>query len=160
VAAVLLVAAVVAGSSLPRSSAAGALPAPAAPDWPATLAALDAARSAAFAGADAAALGAVYVPGSAPLAADRALLTRYAARRTRVADLHLVAGTVTPVASGPDQATLEVADRLLPYTVVDSAGRPVARYAGRGVRRWRITLRRLDGGWRIAGVTRAPEQSS
>jgi hypothetical protein len=153
-AAVLLAVAVVAGWSLPRESSAGALPAPPATDWTTTLTALDAARSAAFARSDPRALDAVYVPGSRPLAADRALLARYAARRARVADLHLVTVEVRPVAVTAGTATLAVADRLLPYTVVDAAGRPVARYAGRGVRRWRITLRHGATGWRIERVTR------
>ncbi|HEU0129357.1 MAG TPA: protein kinase, partial [Mycobacteriales bacterium] len=156
VAALVLLLAVLAGWSLPRATSAGALaPAPG-PDWTATLAALDAARSAAFARADARGLDAVYAPASAPLAADRALLARYAARRTRVADLHLVPVTVVPVRADDAVAVLEVTDRLLPYTVVDAAGRPVERWPGRDARRWRITLRRVAGQWRIADVRRVP----
>jgi hypothetical protein len=160
-AAAVLLLAVVVGWSLPRASSAGALP-PASPvpatNWPATLAALDAARSAAFARADSAALADVYLPGSAVLAADRALLARYAARRTRVANLHLVADAVTPATPARgDVGVLDVTDRLLPYTVVDASGRTVARYPGRGAARWRITLRHTGRGWRVAEVTRVPE---
>jgi tRNA A-37 threonylcarbamoyl transferase component Bud32 len=165
VAAAVLAVAVLAGSALPRTSSAGSLPAPQAPDWRATLAALDAARSAAFARSDAGALDAVYVPGAAPLAADRALLVRYARAGRHVSDLHMVAVSVAPgppAAAPADQAqvVLAVADRLLPYTVVDAAGRPVARYAGRGVRRWLITLRHDAGGWRIAAVARVTAEPS
>lgn len=155
-AAAALLLAVLAGWSLPGGSSAGALPPPApAPDWVATLTALDAARSAAFAQADAGGLDAVYVPGSAPHRADAALLTSHARHGRRVADLHLVVLDARPVAATDTEATLEVSDRLLPYTLADRAGRPVTRYPGRDPARWRLTLRRATAAepWRIAAVT-------
>jgi hypothetical protein len=151
VAAVAVLLAVLAGWSLPTRSSAGALPPT--PDWARTLTALDAARSAAFARADARGLDAVYVPGSAPHRSDTALLTRHARRGERVADLHLVVVRATATATSPGEATLDVTDRLLPYTVVDRMGRVVRRWPGRGDQHWRITLHKNGSTWRIAAVS-------
>jgi len=159
-----VVLAVLTGWSIPGGSSAGALPSAPRQDWAATLASFDAARSAAFGQADAAALEDVYVEGSAPLAADTALLTSHARAGHRVADLHLLVVAATPVSANDADVVLDVVDRLLPYTSVDGRGRVVQRWPGRGERRWRITLRRTGGttepdsppAWRIAAVTTAP----
>jgi hypothetical protein len=161
-AAVAIAVAVVAGWSLPRATNAGALappsaasPSPAEPDWRTILAALDDARSAAFTAGDPRALDAAYAPGSPAGARDRALLAAYARRHQHVTGLHLVADDVRAESVTGTSVTLHVRDRLLPYSVVDAQGRPVARWPGRGAAEWRVTLARGPTGWRIVDVARA-----
>ena len=145
-----------AASTGAASSATGA----AAPDWTAVVGALDQRRDAAFADADADELDAIYVPGSAALAADRATLGRLVGAGQRVRGLRFLLESVHAVAQSSDAVTLTVVDTLAGYDVVDTRG--VATHVpGRGVREWTVVLRPVvpaqpaGGEWRIAVVAAA-----
>jgi hypothetical protein len=141
-------------SGLPVGSAS---PTPEAPDWLSVVGALDRSRDGAFADADANELDAIYVPGSAALATDRATLGRLVGAGQRVHGLQFVLESVRVVARSPGQVTLAVVDTLAGYDVVDAAG--VATHVpGRGMRSWTVVLRAQppdDEGWRIASIAPA-----
>ena len=121
------------------------------------LGALDASRDGAFADADANELDAIYVPGSAALATDRAALGRLVGAGQRVRGLRFMLGSVQVVSRSPQEVTLAVADTLASYDVVDAAG-VVNRMPGRGIRNWTVVLRAqpLDElGWQIASIEAA-----
>jgi hypothetical protein len=153
-------------SARPSSSSATATPSlsRAAPEarteptagWVAVLAALDTARSRAFAAGDERALSAVYLQGSPAGRRDAAELARLAGAGVRAAGLRLDATSVRLVGRSPGRVQLNVTDVLPAYRLVDVRGRVVARPAGRGARTWTLVLGRAGprGRWRVYDVVR------
>ena len=137
----------------PNSPVAVASPAP---DWLSVVGALDASRDAAFADADANELDAIYVPGSAALATDRAALGRLVGAGQRVRGLQFVLASVRVVSQSPAEITLAVADTLASYDVVDAAG-AATHVPGRGMRNWTVVLRTEPDElrWQIASIAPA-----
>jgi len=127
-----------------------------APDWLSVVGALDASRDAAFADADANELDAIYVPGSAALATDRAALGRLVGAGQRVRGLQFVLASVRVVSQSPAEITLAVADTLASYDVVDAAG-AATHVPGRGMRNWTVVLRTEPDElrWQIASIAPA-----
>jgi serine/threonine protein kinase len=126
-------------------------------DWLSVLAALDSSRDAAFADADVNELDAVYVPGSAALATDRAALGRLIGAGQRVHGLRFALRSVQLVAQSADEVTLTVVDTLAAYDVVDAGG-ATASVPGRGVRTWTVVLHAQSTSqhhWLIASVAAA-----
>jgi hypothetical protein len=124
--------------------------------WVAVLAALDSARSRAFAAADEAALSAVYLPASPAGRRDAAELARLAGAGVRAAGLRLDTTSVRLVSRSPGRVQLSVTDVLPAYRLVDARGRVVARPAGRGARTWTVVLGRAEprGPWQVYDVVR------
>ncbi len=130
--------------------------------WMATLAALDAARSRAFATADRGRLTEVYVPGAPALRRDLAVLGRLAGAGLRARGLRLSAVEVAvdtgqrTVGVGPRRRVrLDVEDVMPAYDLVDRSGSVVERRSGRGLLRWTVTLERAGGRWLVYDVERA-----
>jgi hypothetical protein len=126
----------------------GLSPAPA-DQWATTLAKLDQARTDAFATADPARLGEVYMPGSAGLRADAAAIEAYGRRGGRVvdADLHILSCRV--VRSSPDRVRLDIVDQLGGARVVWADGTSTDLPRDRPSRRL-VTIERSADGWRVA----------
>jgi hypothetical protein len=124
--------------------------------WVAVLAALDTARSRAFAEGDEAALSAVYLTGSPAGRRDAAVLSRLAGAGVRAAGLRLDTTAVRLVGRSPGRVQLRVTDVLPAYRLLDARGRLVARPAGRGPRTWTVVLGRAGarGPWRVYDVVR------
>jgi hypothetical protein len=122
--------------------------------WAHRLAALDAARSAAFARADRAALAAVYAPASPALRRDLGVLDRLVDAGLRADGLRLRAMAVTETARSGDRVRLSVEDVMPAYRLVDSSGRVLEERAGRERSRWTVTLSRVAGEWRVYDVAR------
>lgn len=125
----------------------------ASPDWRSVVGALDVSRDVAFADADANELDAIYVPGSAALATDRAALGRLVGAGQRVRGLQFVLESVRVVSQSPGEVTLAVADTLAGYDVVDAAGF-ATHMPGRGSRKWTVVLRAQPDQlrWQIASI--------
>ena len=126
-------------------------------DWAAVVGALDASRDGAFADADADELDAIYLPGSAALATDRATLGRLVAAGQRVQGLRFALESVRVVSQSPGEVTLAVIDTLAGYEVVDAGG-AATHVPGRGLRNWILVLRShqpVGGGWQIASIAPA-----
>lgn len=100
----------------PTTSAADALP------WIRTLQALDAQRSQAFWTLDLGALDKVYVPGSSPWKADRALLASYRNQKLRVQGLRITIQSTTVTTRTPTTVTLRTTDHLTAGDFVDQTG--------------------------------------
>jgi hypothetical protein len=124
--------------------------------WVTVLAALDTARSRAFAAGDEAALSAVYLPTSPAGRRDAAELARLAGAGVRAAGLRLDTTSVRLVGRSPGRVQLRVTDVLPAYRLVDARGRVVARPEGRGARTWTVVLGRAGsrGPWRVYDVVR------
>jgi hypothetical protein len=119
--------------------------------WRSVLAALDRRRARAYAAGEPHRLARVYVPGSAALRRDRALLRRYARRGLRVIGLRM---RLTGMAAEQDAAgrtMVWVRERLAGGVVVGARAR---RRLPPGEPQTRVvTLRRVRGqAWRIAAV--------
>lgn len=114
------------------------------------LARLDQARAAAFAAADPAALGGVYVSSSPLLEADADTIEAYSARGGRVVGALLQISACEVLERSADAIRLEVVDVMGPaYVRWDDATRSILP-RDRATRRW-ITLRHTADGWRISG---------
>jgi len=126
------------------------------PSWLRVMAALDAARDAAFADGDADELSGVYVAGSAALAADRRTLGLMADAGQRARGLALRLVSVEVRSHTPTSVELTVRDTLPPYDIVDADGQ-LRRQPGRGEREWVVGLRAAaaGGSWRIATIDAA-----
>lgn len=120
------------------------------PDAIAVLRAWDARRAAAWAAADGAALGTLYVPGSGAGAADVALLRRYADRGLRVRGMTMQLLAVDVRRASPDCLRLLVTDRLT-GAVATRGGTRIGLPGDIASRRW-LTLRRVDGAWLVDRV--------
>jgi eukaryotic-like serine/threonine-protein kinase len=136
------------GSASPVASSGSALP-----NWTTVLAALDTARDNAFATGEVGQLDAVYVAGSAVLAADRATLNQLVTAGQRARGLHLQLISVRAASAASTNVTLVVRDTLSAYDVV-GAGGAVEHVAGRGERGWIVMLQIRQPGdrWRIASI--------
>ncbi|WP_409331263.1 serine/threonine-protein kinase [Trujillonella humicola] len=127
------------------------------PDWVAVLTELYARRADAFTRADAAALDAVYTPGSPLRAADEQAVARLAAAGHRLTGY-------APRVEGPAQVTgsgdlvrVEVRDGWAGYAVVaagDPDGRPLLQAPGRSPAPVVLELVRTSEGWRIDSAGR------
>jgi hypothetical protein len=138
----------------PPAAASTAAPPPEGSGWGATLAALDADRSRAFAAGDAGRLATVYAPGAPALRRDRELLSELAGAGLRAADLRLTVTDVSVLSRGPHRVTLTVTDVMPAYRLVDDDGDLVEERPGRDAETWTVELARADGDWRVYDVTR------
>jgi len=133
---------------------------PAAPDWPAVLDGLDAARAAAFATVDQRALSAVWASGSPGLAADTTAVQDLAqdghtAHGLRHAVQAVEVLAVDETATTGAVARLRIIDVLAEHEIHDAAGGVVRREAARGATDWIVELVQTPAGWRLASVTAA-----
>jgi hypothetical protein len=134
----------------PRRSTPSAADESSAARWLGVLDGLDGLRSRAWRTGDLAALSEVYVRGSGALLADRAMLAAYRSRGLRLpARLDFL--RVLLVERRPDEATLDVVDRLRPAAARSAAGAVVALPADQPTAHT-IVLRRIGGRWLIADV--------
>jgi hypothetical protein len=126
-------------------------------DWSSVIGALDRSRDGAFADADADELDAIYTPGSAALATDRATLGRLVVAGQRVRGMQFLLESVRVMSQSSGEVTLTVSDTMAGYQVVDADG-ATTPVAGRGVRDWVVVLRArpsVDPGWLIASIAPA-----
>lgn len=111
-------------------------------------------RARAWADGDVAALRQLYVPGAGVGRRDVAMLRRYVERELVVEGLTTQLLAVEELHGDDDTWVLEVTDRVHAGTVV---GQGVRRALPRdGADRRRLTLRRDDGRWRVAGAVVLP----
>ena len=129
---------------------------PSADPWDAVLEGLDGARASAFAAADLALLREVWVPGSAGLVSDTALLKDLLDRGQTAHGLRHEVRSVEVLEVAGDSARLRVVDVLAAYEIRDAAGDVVSDAAGRGERPFLVELSRTPAGWRLADVTPDP----
>jgi hypothetical protein len=129
----------------------------AAPDWAATLAAVDAGRLGALATGSVTALRDWVDPAGPSWAADAALAARVSTRKARIEGGALVVLEVKTETSGSTRSVLLVHDRRDSYAVVTATG--TSRVPSRAPRWWRVTLVRAAGpaargtaGWRVHDV--------
>jgi hypothetical protein len=99
-------------------------------------------------------LDAVYVPGSSPWSADRALLDSYRSKRLRVEALRLQILSVRVETSGPTTVVLRIVDRLVSGVAVAASGERTHFPPGQPTTR-RLTLTTKAGRWRISEITKA-----
>ncbi|NEA33627.1 protein kinase [Streptomyces sp. SID13031] len=123
-------------------------------NWLQTLQALDVRRSHAFATLDPADLNAIYVPGSSPWSADRALLASYRDQHLRIEGLRLQIETVTIETPGPKTVVLRIVDRLVSGVAISTSGQRTEFPPGKPTAR-RITLTTDTTTWRISAITKA-----
>ena len=90
--------------------------------WAKTLRALDSQRAQAFWALDLAALDRIYIPGSPPWHADRALLSSYRTQQIRVRGLRIQIDSTTVTHRTPTTVTLKTTDHLTAGQAVDHAG--------------------------------------
>ncbi|MDX6287874.1 MAG: eukaryotic-like serine/threonine-protein kinase [Frankiales bacterium] len=121
-------------------------------DWRTVMQQLDTRRDRAFATGDADELRLLYVESSTPLAVDEAALGSLTRRDLRARGLRLTIVSVTAVKADASSALLHVVDQLPAYDIVDARGRVAAHHPARGLRSWRVELKRIGGAWRIATV--------
>jgi hypothetical protein len=124
----------------------------AAPDR-ATVARLDAARSAAFAAGAAARLTAADAPGSPALASDLDAMSIMLSHQGRARGLAPRLYSVTLLSRTGDLAEVRVVDELPPYDFVTSTGQIIARSPGHGRQVHQVRLRLVSGQWRYQAVT-------
>jgi hypothetical protein len=132
-----------------------AAPAPQPSSWTAVVTALDRARARAFATGQAAALAAVYVPGSSAYSADLSTVSSLASRGLRARGFGSTVQRVTPMSGTPRTERLRVVDRLSGYSLVTASGAVEGSGAARPARAFTMTLASVDGQWRIAAITPA-----
>ncbi|NIK60685.1 hypothetical protein [Kribbella shirazensis] len=129
--------------------------------WTRTLRALDAQRAHAFWTLDLAALDKVYVPGSSPWVADRALLSDYRRRNVRVRGLRITIESTTIMRRTPTTVILRTTDHLTAGQAVDHTGTVTTLPSGRPTTKL-ITLtatppspdRTHPRAWRISTITK------
>lgn len=144
--------------SAPATERTGRTVAPTPDSWAMRLAALDVARSRAFATADKTRLIEVYAPGAPALRRDLPVLDRLAGAGLRARGLRLtpveVAVEVEAGAASPRQVRLRVEDVMPAYQLVDRSGSVVESRPGRGRVRWTVTLERDGDRWLVYDVER------
>ncbi|MQA32450.1 serine/threonine-protein kinase [Modestobacter roseus] len=124
-------------------------------EWRALLAELYERRAGAFMAADAAAVAAVHLPGSALAQRDLAQVEMLAAAGRVLAGFEPRVSEVQAVTvEDDDRAVLEVLDTLPGYRVTDAAGGLVQEVPARGEARVRMVLQFTATGWRIAAAER------
>lgn len=119
--------------------------------WGRVLGRLDDRRTRALRDADRSALAAVYAPGSAVLARDRATLGAYQRSGLRLRGAELALLEVRVLGREPDRVRLRVVDRLGGTSAVTPAGRGLPLPRDRATERV-VTLVRTAAGWRIGAV--------
>ncbi|GAB2659995.1 protein kinase domain-containing protein [Kribbella swartbergensis] len=126
--------------------------------WTRMLQALDTQRAQAFWTLDLALLDTVYVPGSRPWAADRALLTSYRQHKVRVRGLHIRIDRTTVEHQTPTTVVLRTTDHLTAGQAITHTGTTTPLPPGTPTTR-RITLTTTTTtpvpSWRISAVTTA-----
>jgi hypothetical protein len=122
--------------------------------WALTLQALDAQRAHAFWTLDPDVLDKIYVPGSPPWLADRALLATYRKQNVRVQGLRIQIDSTTVTHQTPTAITLKTTDHLSAGQAVDHTGTTTPLPPGTPTTRL-ITLTRTTPTWRIATITPA-----
>ncbi|MFF0271313.1 hypothetical protein [Kribbella sp. NPDC004536] len=140
----------------PASTSANAAP------WVRTLRALDAQRAQAFWTLDVDALNNIYVPGSAPWTADRALLSQYRSQNVRVQGLRVTIDSTSITRRTPTTITLRTTDHLTGGEAVDHTGARTPLPRGKPTTRL-ITLTSNPAttapgsptAWRISTITQA-----
>lgn len=90
--------------------------------WAQTLQSLDAQRAQAFWTLDLAALDKIYIPGTTPWHADRALLSTYRRQQVRVKGLYIKIESTTVTHRTPTTVTLKTTDHLTAGQAVDHVG--------------------------------------
>jgi hypothetical protein len=147
-------------STPPEVAAAARAEQPPADDRPvgdralAVLHAWDVRRAAAWARGDLAALGRLYVPGSAAGRADVAMLRAWSARGLRVRPLRMQVLSARVLARSGDRLVLDVTDRLARAVAVGPTGQ-VALPRDEASRRV-VVMQRSAGEWRVAEVEAQP----
>jgi hypothetical protein len=128
-------------------------------EWTRTLQALDTQRAQAFWTLDAALLDRIYVPGTEPWAADRALLATYRKHQIRVRGLQIRIDRTTIESQSPTTVVLRTVDHLTAGQAVDRTGTTSPLPPGAPSTR-RITLTTTAGttnstppSWRITAIT-------
>ncbi len=116
--------------------------------WAGVLGGLDDVRAEAFASADPALLGEVYVRGNSARETDAELIRDYERRGARVVGAELIVLSCKVRRSSADQVRLEVVDRLAPAHVEWDDGTTRALPRDLPTRRF-VTLLRTSSGWRI-----------
>jgi hypothetical protein len=111
----------------------------------------DAARAAAWASGDVAALRGLYTSGSAAGRADARLLRRYVDRGLRVRGLHTQVFSVRVLQRAPRRVVVRVVDRIVGGVAVGD-GQCVPLPHDRADRRT-VTLRRVGESWLVADVS-------
>ena len=91
-------------------------------EWSRTLQALDTQRAQAFWTLDLALLDTIYVPGTEPWAADRALLTTYRKHQIRVRGLQIRIDKTTIESQTPSTVVLRTVDHLTAGQAIDPTG--------------------------------------
>ncbi|GAA1151029.1 hypothetical protein GCM10009630_56710 [Kribbella jejuensis] len=127
-----------------------------------TLQALDAQRSQAFWTLNLDALSNIYIPGSSPWTADRALMSEYRQQNVRVQGLRITIDSITITRHTRTTITLRTTDQLTGGEVVDHSGTKTPLPQGPRTTRL-ITLTNNptstttppSGPWRITTITRA-----
>jgi hypothetical protein len=154
---------VAATTAAPSRPAAPARPSPVDPGatptdaagWQAVLDGLYERRAAAFAAADATALGGVYTPGSPQRAADERAIGELTAAGEALRGFAPEVVAVTAVRATGEQVRVELSDRWPGYAVVPAGAPespPVRTEPGRGPAPVRMVLVRTAEGWRIAAA--------
>jgi hypothetical protein len=124
--------------------------------WLRTLQALDVQRAQAFWTLDLEALDQIYVPGSSPWRADRALLSTYRDRRVRVQGLRIQIDRTTVTRRTRTTITLRTTDRLTAGQAIDQAGTKTPLPPGVPMTRLiTLTITPPTQTWRITTITRA-----
>jgi hypothetical protein len=110
----------------------------------------DAARARAWASADVSALRSLYTAGSAAGVHDAAMLRRWRDRGLRVEDMQTQVLAARVAAHTFDRVVLVVTDRLARAVATGRGHR--LRLPDDRVSTRRVTVRRVDGSWRVASV--------
>ncbi len=116
----------------------------------ALLRAWDVRRARAWAHGDRAALARLYVPGSSAGRHDLAMLSAWSERGLMVRGMRMQLLAVRVRSRAADRLVLDVTDRLDRAVAVGPSGR--TNLPGDTATTRTIVLRRLAGGWRVAGV--------
>jgi hypothetical protein len=140
----------------PTPSSTSYAPKQEAAEWARTLEALDAQRAQAFWTLDVRALDAIYLPGSAPWSADRALLTAYRKQHIRVRGLRMHISTATVERRTATTITLRTVDHLTGGELVDRTGTKTPLPPGTPTTRLiTLTTTPTTPTWRITTITSA-----
>jgi len=128
--------------------------------WARTLQSLDAQRAQAFWTLDIEALDKIYVPGSTPWHADRALLSTYRQQQVRVQGLRIKIESTTVTHRTPTTVTLKTTDHLTAGQAVDHTGTTTPLPPGVPTTRFitlttTATTRTATPTWRISTITPA-----
>ncbi|WBQ02765.1 hypothetical protein [Kribbella sp. CA-293567] len=115
---------------------------------------LDNRRSRAFATLNDAELNAVYVTGSSPWSADRALLASYRKDNLRIEGLRFEIDSVTVESASAKHAVLRIVDRLISGVAITPEGQRTTFPTGSPTPR-RLTLTATGTTWRISAISTA-----